>query len=125
MATKMDNEKIVKVNISKSIATMSVDVKKALLLALAEIGARTSNAIKQLPAKQSFIDRTGNLRQHIIPQSIDEKRLSIKVIAQKEYGLYVNDGTKYIKPRKFMERGTKNASKDFEAILKRKLSEAI
>ena len=79
------------VKIDGNLLLLDTVYHKQLVNAVAAMGAKTTNEIKKLSQKESFIDRTGNLRQSILPTKVNERELSIRVIAHKLYGRPVND----------------------------------
>lgn len=115
----------VKLNIDPSLLRMGSNTREAIINSLAIMRDVTVNETKRLPPGQSFIDRTGNLRNSIIGDQIDRDNLIARIEARMEYGKYVNDGTKYMDGRFFMEKGLLNASKNFENIMVRELDRLL
>lgn len=81
------------------------------------------NTIRGLPASESYIDRTGALRNSIQTGKYNKGDMSIDVTAHKEYGRYINYGTRNkngstrIKASFFMERGLGKVSDNFAEIV--------
>ena len=110
------------IKIPKDLLNIDKTTRAGLVRGLKEAGDRVQNAIKKTRA---FVDRTGNLRVSILRQPVNEKALFVTVIAGMEYGLYVNDGTRYIKPRQFMEEGLNKILPNLESIFVKHLNRTI
>jgi hypothetical protein len=114
----MPLSKNVTLDIDPSLLKMGKNMVKGIVKSLEIMGDNTQNEVKRLSARDSFTDRTGNLRGSILRDKVNERELSVKVEAGMEYGKYVNDGTRYIMARRFLEKGLNKASRLFERILK-------
>jgi hypothetical protein len=101
---------------------MPESYRKALTLALIICGDLTENKIKET---RSFTDRTGHLRSSIKRARVNVREMFVQVFAGMEYGVYVNDGTRYIRARMFMEEGLKKASVKFDQIVRRQLDRLL
>jgi HK97 gp10 family phage protein len=114
--------KDIDITIDKALLNLDKTARKGVISGLKEAGDRVQREIKRT---RLFIDRTGNLRVSIVRQPVDEKALLVIVVAGMEYGLYVNDGTRYITPRRFMEEGKNKVLPQLEAIFVKHLNRAI
>lgn len=112
------------IDIKIDAALLNLDklAKKGIINALKEAGDRVQREIKRT---RLFTDRTSNLRVSIIRQPVDENALLVTIVAGMEYGLYVNDGTRYISPRRFMEEGRDKVLPILEGIFVKHLNRAI
>jgi HK97 gp10 family phage protein len=110
----------VKIKISKSLLKLDKNIKKAVNRGLNILATIAQNEAKKT---KSFNDRTGVLRSDIVKDK-DVTGNSIKVTAHAEYSGHVNDGTKYIRARKFMEEGEKAAENSVNTVMKNVLKGA-
>jgi HK97 gp10 family phage protein len=117
--------KFVDIKIDKDLTNLAKNEVKGVVRFLEKAGDLTENEVKKLPQKASYVDRTGNLRQSIKRDKVNKRDLSVKVVAGMEYGEYVNDGTIFIRARKFLEQGLNKASRFFERMLKNELDKTM
>jgi hypothetical protein len=110
------------IKIDKDLLNLSPNMRKGLVNFLEIAGDVTQNQIKKT---KKFKDRTGNLRVSILRQKVNERGLFVLVQAGMLYGVYLNDGTKWIQARKFMEEGLEKASGVFERIMVRSLDKTM
>jgi HK97 gp10 family phage protein len=80
---------------------------------------------KEISNTRLYKDRTGFLRKSVTPEPVNEAEKSVKVVANAEYAGYVNDGTRYIKARQFMEAGLEIASRRFKSIFENTIGRAL
>jgi len=113
------------IKIDADINNLNKREHKGLVNGLALIAADVAKKTRALPFGESFVDRTGGLRASILPEKTSGTKLESKVTVHKEYGGYVNDGTQRIRPRRFLEKGLKNAEPNFEKIIKLELDRSM
>lgn len=114
--------KDIDIKIDKALLNLDKLAKKGIISALKEAGDRVQREIKRT---RLFRDRTGNLRVSIVSRPVDEKALLVMIVAGMEYGLYLNDGTRYIRARHFMEEGKNKILPQLEALFVKHLNRAI
>ena len=115
----------IKVSIDPSLLKLSKRNTEGIELGLKVCAAHTQTNIKQLPPNESFIDRTAHLRTSIKMGNLNKEALKIDVTAHAEYGIFVNDGTKYIRARRFMERGLDKSSREFPVIMNEQINRSL
>jgi hypothetical protein len=90
----------VSIKIDKSLFKMDKSVSTGIDKGLQEIGVLVAKGAR---TTKKFKDRTPALRLSIQPDKYDKKNKTQTVTAGQDYGLFLNDGTRYIKAMHFME----------------------
>jgi len=112
----------VNIRIDPSLLEIGKNTRKGLISALGIIGTVTQRQIKRT---KRFKDRSGVLRATIIPQNVNRRDLSVTIVNKVFYATYVNDGTRFINARQYMEEGLEKAAPSFERIVEKQLDKHI
>jgi HK97 gp10 family phage protein len=103
------------IKVDKNLLKMGAKTKRGILKALPVAALEVQKNAKK---DAKFVDRSGLLRKSIAADKVNKRDLSVKVIVGEDYGVFINDGTRYIKAFRFMEKALDKAAKKIETLFK-------
>lgn len=100
-------------------------LRGSIVKSLKVAGDHTQNVIRDnIEKNKLFIIRSGFLRDHILRDKVNIRDLSVTITAHvtdPPYGLYLNEGTRNIKPIQYMEKGLKKSLPGIERAFGKKI----